>query len=105
MQPHGALLVLAPSCGQGRRTALPEAAPLALTAEFFEDRSKQTQWLAFGKRLGLTGLPLLPLVGEQIAAFLLPVLAAQHAVDTGPQTWEPGGPWATVVKKSGEPQR
>ena len=81
-----------------RRTALPRTAPLALTAEFLEDRSKQTQWLAFGKRLGLRGLPSLPLVGEQIAAFLLPVLGALQAADSGPQTWEPGGPWVRATK-------
>lgn len=76
-----------------RRTALPRTVPVALTVEFLEDRSKQTQWVAFGKRLGLSGLPTLPFIGEQIAAFLLPVLDTLHSAGSGPRTWEPGGPW------------
>jgi hypothetical protein len=76
-----------------RRTELPRTVPLALTAEFLEDRSKQTQWLAFGKRLGLQGLPTLLFIGEQIAVFLLPVLDTLNAAGSGARTWEPGGPW------------
>jgi hypothetical protein len=76
-----------------RRTSLPESAPMALTAEFLEDQSKQTQWAAFGRRLGLRDLPPLSLVGEQIAAFLVPVLSAARAAPSGPRTWAPGGPW------------
>jgi len=76
-----------------RRTAPPETAPLALTAEFLEDRSKQTQWAAFRNRLGLEKLPTLPLVGEQVAEFLLPVLDVLQTANSVFQTWEPGGPW------------
>ena len=67
-----------------RRTSLPESAPMALTAEFLEDHSKQTQWAAFGRRLGLRHLPPLSLVGEQIAAFLVPVLSAARAGNSAP---------------------
>lgn len=66
---------------------------MALTGEFLEDSSKQTQWAAFGRRLGLRGLPTLPLVGEQIAAFLMPVLLATGAGDSAVWVWAPGGPW------------
>ena len=89
-----------------RRTVLPRTAPLALTAEFLEDPSKQTQWLAFGKRLGLRGLPLLPLVGEQVAAFLSPVLGALQAADSGPWTWSQVAPgWAPVAADLGFQER
>ena len=57
-----------------RRTPLPEAVPLAPTSEFLGDHAKQTQWAAFGRRLGLRDVPTLPLIGEQIAGFLMPVL-------------------------------
>ena len=78
---------------QRRRTFLPEGAPMALTAEFLEDHSKQTQWAAFGRRLGLRGLPPLTLVGEQIADFLMPVLSTARAENSASRTWTPGGPW------------
>jgi hypothetical protein len=76
-----------------RRTPLPQGVPMALTGEFLEDRSKQTQWAAFGRRLGLRDLSLLPLIGEQIAALLMPVLGALHTSNSAPRTWAPGGPW------------
>jgi len=66
---------------------------MALTGEFLEDTSKQTQWAAFGRRLGLRDLPSLPLVGEQIAEFLMPVLFVPRPADSASRTWAPGGPW------------
>ena len=76
-----------------RRTPLPEGVPMALTGEFLEDQSKKTQWSAFGRRLGLRDLPALSLVGDEIAAFLIPVLVAARTTNSAPQTWAPGGPW------------
>jgi hypothetical protein len=76
-----------------RRMSLPEGVPMALTGEFLEDHSKQTQWAAFGRRLGLRDLPPLTLVGEQIAAFLMPVLSAARAANSASRTWATGGPW------------
>jgi hypothetical protein len=76
-----------------RRTPLPANAPLALTSDFLEDRSKQTQWAAFGKRLGLRNLPPLPLIGEQIAAFIMPTLSTPSGPPLANQVWAPGGPW------------
>ena len=43
--------------------------------------------------LGLRDLPVLPLVGKQIAAFLVPALDAPSAANSVAQTWLPGGPW------------
>jgi hypothetical protein len=76
-----------------RRTPLPEGVPMALTGEFLEDHSKQTQWAAFGRRLGLRDLQPLPLVGQQIADFLMPVLFASGTANSASRTWAPGGPW------------
>jgi nucleotidyltransferase AbiEii toxin of type IV toxin-antitoxin system len=76
-----------------RRTSLPDRVPMALTSEFLEDHSKQTQWAAFGRRLGLRDLPPLTLVGEQIAGFLVPVLSAAREATSASRTWPPSGPW------------
>lgn len=79
-----------------RRTALPATVPLALTAEFWEDRSKQTQWTAFGNRLGLGKLPALSVIGEEIASFLIPVLGDNATASVVTRRWEPGGPWTGI---------
>jgi Nucleotidyl transferase AbiEii toxin, Type IV TA system len=76
-----------------RRTPLPESVPMALTDEFLEDHSKRTQCAAFGRRLGLHDLQPLPLVGQQIADFLMPVLVAAGMPNSASRTWVPGGPW------------
>jgi hypothetical protein len=76
-----------------RHKSLPVGVPMALTGEFLEDHSKQTQWAAFGRRLGLRDLPPLTLVGEQIATFLMSVLSATRGANSAPRTWAPGGPW------------
>ena len=59
-----------------RQTPVPEKLPFALTDEFLEDAAKLTQWAAFGKRLGLGGIPKLPMVVRYIGAFLMPVVDA-----------------------------
>lgn len=79
-----------------RRTPLPEDVPMVLTGEFLEDNSKQTQWAAFGRRLGLSDVPPLSLIGEQIAAFLIPALSTARAENSASRTWTPGGPWVAV---------
>ena len=43
---------------------------LPLPAPVLRAYPKQTQWAAFGRRLGLRNLPALPLVGKQIGEFL-----------------------------------
>lgn len=76
-----------------RRTPLPANAPLALTPDFLQDHAKQTQWAAFGNRLGLRDLPPLSIVGDQIAVFLMPILSTSAGMRPTNQTWPPGGPW------------
>lgn len=85
-----------------RRTPLPASAPLALTAEFLEDRSKQMQWAAFGNRLGSGSLPPLPLIGEQIAAFIMPALRFAGGTTPATRTWAPGGPWVERATTAAE---
>ena len=38
-----------------RKTAIPNSYPLALTAEFSEDKQKLTQWIAFLRKSNLDG--------------------------------------------------
>ncbi|MBS1858968.1 MAG: nucleotidyl transferase AbiEii/AbiGii toxin family protein [Acidobacteria bacterium] len=80
-----------------RRSDVPETLPIALTAGFLEDPTKQTQWAAFGKRLALPDLPPLRQVGEQIGSFLGPALRARIGTVSTPRTWLPGGPWSDAV--------
>lgn len=77
-----------------RKTALPEAMPLALTAEFSEDPGKQTQWRAFVKRNQLAPADLsLPMVIPEIWEFLRPPMNAAARGEDFNFKWPPGGPW------------
>jgi hypothetical protein len=76
-----------------RKTVIPFAVPLALTAEFGGDRQKQQQWNAFVRRIrGAESVALLAVV-ESLQAFLWPVLRAAAGEPPWCATWEPGGPW------------
>lgn len=77
-----------------RKSALSDALPLALIAEFSEDPGKQTQWRAFVKRNQLAPADLsLPMVITEIREFLqLPMNAAARGEDFSFK-WPPGGPW------------
>jgi len=74
---------------------LPSQTPLALSPEFFGDRTKQLQWQAFLRKgkLDASGITL-----EQVAAvlrdFLLPPTTAIIAGQPFDMTWAPSGPWA-----------
>lgn len=78
-----------------RRTPIPTEAPMALTAEFLEDGQKQTQWRAFGRRLGLREMPSLGEAGQQIGALLVPVLKVIRDGAETSQRWTAGGPWVS----------
>lgn len=76
-----------------RRSPLPFTPPVALTSEFWEDRSKAVQWRAFLRRGRLVaGEPDLAEVVELLAGFLLPMLGL-GPVEDGELRWSPGGPW------------
>lgn len=80
-----------------RKTALPDALPLALTAEFSEDAGKQTQWRAFIKRNQLAPADLsLPTVIAEIREFLQPPIDAAVRGEAFDFNWPPGGPWRRV---------
>jgi hypothetical protein len=80
-----------------RATAVPRAAPVALTAAFATETAKQKQWAAFVNRSGLgeqSGT--LAVVVAELAHFLLPPLAAAAKQEDFPQAWPPGGPWTVM---------
>ncbi|MGE3344574.1 MAG: nucleotidyl transferase AbiEii/AbiGii toxin family protein [Vicinamibacterales bacterium] len=78
-----------------RRRTLPSAAlPVALTAPFFADPARASQWRAYVNRNGLTDAPDdLMQVGERISAFLQPVWIALVDQDDLQGEWKDGGPW------------
>lgn len=61
-----------------RQSLFPEQMPFALTAEFYADSAKQTQWAAFlkGKIETFGEQPDLKLLIEEIAYFLMPLVEA-----------------------------
>lgn len=77
-----------------RKTQLPTAAPIALTAAFFNDRGKQTQWQAFlAKGLKLSEQASLAEVMNAVRAFLLPPTEALVSGKRFRARWPHGGPW------------
>lgn len=77
-----------------RGTPLPTEPPVALTAAFSDDASKQTQWTAFARKAGVTNAKPLPEAIATISAFASPLFAAARREGGGPGSWPPGGPWA-----------
>ena len=79
-----------------RRTPVPAAVPMALSSEFAQDRTKQTQWRAFlGKGKLDTGGAELDQVIDALHDFLMP--AAQAIVASGllDLAWPARGPWSS----------
>jgi predicted nucleotidyltransferase component of viral defense system len=84
-----------------RRTAFADVLPLALTVEFSEDPSKQTQWRAFIKRNQLAIADLaLPSVIAEIREFLQPPMNAAARRESFDFIWPPGGPWRQVAEEA-----
>ena len=79
-----------------RRTTLPSETPLALTAEFFEDQAKQTQWKAFVRKGQLFGgQDSFANVVTNLQEFLVPPTLALSQAKPFANHWVPGGPWQT----------
>jgi len=76
-----------------RRTPLPETIPTALSADFYDDDSKQKQWKAFISKCGLATPPPLPDLIAGLRAFLLPPVEAIRTGQSFPKRWLPPGPW------------
>ncbi len=73
-----------------RGTAWLEETPLALTAAFGEDRSKQTQWVSFLRKSRLTADPL-PVIIGRLHGFLHPVLFSDGGKSA--MKWSPAAGW------------
>lgn len=81
-----------------RKTALPDQAPLALTPEFAEDSQKLVQWQAFLRRANLDAQRAeLPMIAEDLRAFLMPPTAALVASNAFEMNWAPNGPWGAIT--------
>jgi predicted nucleotidyltransferase component of viral defense system len=80
-----------------RRTPIPTEPPLALSAEFAEDRAKQAQWRAFVARTRLARAE--HKLGEVIGLlrdFLMPPAAAAAEGRRFRSLWSASGPWQSV---------
>lgn len=77
-----------------RKTAIPEALPVALTPTFFADEYRAGQWRAYLQRNGLPGAPAdFARVGERLRAFLGEPLRALDEQASFQRSWTPEGPW------------
>jgi predicted nucleotidyltransferase component of viral defense system len=74
-----------------RRTVIPEK-PFALTAEFYADRGKQSQWRAFLTKSGVDAPDAFNEVGNVLRAFLAPVLSSARSGVTQERRWR-GAAW------------
>lgn len=80
-----------------RKTPVDAAIPLSLTAPFYADGNRMTQWRAYVTRNGLDGAPTdFQQVGELLTRFLQPVWECLGAPDGRAGDWPPGGPWSPV---------
>ena len=78
-----------------RKTDLPRFEPTAFTPEFYEDKSKQTQWQAFlRKGLATNEKMLLADVVKVARDFLMPPTEALTAGKAFKMRWPRGGLWA-----------
>jgi hypothetical protein len=77
-----------------RKTAIPEALPVALAPAFFAEEDRAVQWRAYLDRNGLPGAPAdFSLVGERLRLFLVEPLRALVEQAKFQMSWEPEGPW------------
>lgn len=99
---HGPLLAEAIGATfRRRRTPLPTCTPVALTAVFYSDPTKQSQWRAYLRKGRVQGLPpSLNEVAEQVRALVMPILEAHASSRTFNATWSAGGSWRHVSPKA-----
>ena len=77
-----------------RKTAIPEALPVALAPAFFDEENRAAQWRAYLERNGLPGAPAdFSLVGERLRAFLGEPSAPWLNKRSSNRSWQPEGPW------------
>ncbi len=77
-----------------RKTPLPDTVPMALTAEFYDDKQKQIQWRAF-LRKGRLAEEVLELadVAKLLRDFLIPPTEALNRGEPFEMAWQEGGAW------------
>ena len=75
-----------------RGTEIPKEDPVALSAAFSNDPTKQTQWKAFLKRNKFAEIPFTKVI-EDLRVFLLKPLQAVQEEKSFARTWSPCGPW------------
>jgi len=77
-----------------RKTELPESIPTAFTPEFYEDKTKQTQWQAFLKKVHLLKEEAsLADVAKVLSEFLMPLTKSIISRRSFKARWSSGGPW------------
>ena len=79
---------------ENRKTAVPGKVPLALTAEFYDDREKNLQWNAFLNKSGLRAdARSLQEITAILVDFLVPVSRAVADQSVFDRQWKPAGLW------------
>jgi predicted nucleotidyltransferase component of viral defense system len=76
-----------------RKTPLPAAMPVGLTAAFAEDPAKKTQWTGFVRKAGVRDASSLAETVSAVAAFSEPPLMGPGRGTFRGKKWLPGGPW------------
>lgn len=78
-----------------RATPIDAAPPMPLTAAFYANGERLTQWRAYVTRNGLSGAPSdFQQVGDLLARFLQPVWESLSTGSESTGDWPPGGPWS-----------
>ncbi len=91
---EGALLTRAiQATFERRKTPLPTTAPVALTAAFVVDPTKQTQWSGFVRKAGVRDVGSLAETIGVVRAFVEAPLVWAATGTSEPRTWRAGGPW------------
>jgi predicted nucleotidyltransferase component of viral defense system len=90
----GALLTRAiQATFERRKTPLPPTTLVALTSEFAEDSTKNTQWSGFVRKAGVRDAGTLAETIAAVRAFVDAPLAAAANGTPAPRTWRAGGTW------------
>ncbi|MBN2723151.1 MAG: nucleotidyl transferase AbiEii/AbiGii toxin family protein [Deltaproteobacteria bacterium] len=78
-----------------RQTAFPDAEPIALSDEFFQNESKQNQWKGFIRRQKrINSAPDLREIVKSLRIFLLPIVIQLDSESVTINTWTPENGWS-----------
>lgn len=76
-----------------RKTEMPKEPPVALTAAFGTDSTKQKQWNAFVERSRIKNAAKFEATVEAVRGFIWPAVEAVISKRRFKATWPPGGSW------------